>query len=266
VELVVDGSVDALGSQAFDAVVNAARVWQTAAPDLPRLVVRRGHSARIGYRSDGANHNVVRFEGGGEPRANGALAITVLTYDSETGEILDADIVLNGIHPFSAEDGDARSFDLQNVLTHEIGHFLGLGEDTDDSGATMYAYSELGETDKRVLHEGDVARVAQLYGSAPGPNGGRGVSLAPPPHSAAWAGFGAAVAAIMVRLRRRIARDLASGAIAGALAAVATGDGSRPIRLNAEAVAAGQVDAISECALVGASNPSYFSLERGVQE
>jgi hypothetical protein len=257
VELVVDASVESLGPHAFDAVVKAASAWQSAAPGLPALVVRRGDSEHVGYRSGGHNRNVVRFEANGEARAHGALAITVLTYDSETGEILDADIVLNGIHPFSAE-GAAQAFDLQNVLTHELGHFLGLGEDTDDLHATMYAYSEVGETTKRVLDEEDIARIMALYR----PSATVGALLASPPSSVLWAGFGAGLLALMARLQRRFARELAIGAVLGALALVAPGDGTPPSRIAA-ADASGPDERLSVGADDSASTSSHFSIELG---
>jgi Matrixin len=166
----VEDSVNLLGGEgeAFDAVVRAATAWQNAPGILPTLVVQHGPSDPIGYRRNGKNRNTVHFAPDGDPLANGALAITVITFDAHAKEILDADVVLNGEHGFSFFEHDARNegmstYDLQNVLTHELGHLLGLGEDMTDTDATMYAFSQPGETGKRDLEVVDKDSIAALY-------------------------------------------------------------------------------------------------------
>jgi hypothetical protein len=168
----VEDSVDVLGTEgaAFEAVIRAATAWQNAPGILPTLVVQRGPDDPVGYRRNGKNKNTVRFAPDGDPLANGALAITVITFDAHAKEILDADVVLNGEHGFSFFDHDARdetlsppTYDLQNVLTHELGHLLGLGEDMKDVEATMYAFSQPGETGKRDLEVVDKDSIAALY-------------------------------------------------------------------------------------------------------
>jgi hypothetical protein len=164
----VEPTVDLLGGNAFDAVVAAASTWQNAPGILPTLVVERGPEDEVGYRRSGRNRNTVRFSADGDPLANGALAITVITFDAHAKQILDADVVLNGEHGFDFYDHDARNegmstYDLQNVLTHEFGHLLGLGEDFVDEDATMFAYSQPGETGKRDLEVVDKDSIAALY-------------------------------------------------------------------------------------------------------
>ena len=168
VNVSVEPTVDLLGSKAFDAVVSAATTWQNAPGLLPTMVVERGPEDEVGYRRSGKNRNTVRFSADGDPLANGALAITVITFDAHAKQILDADVVLNGEHGFDFYDHDARNegmatYDLQNVLTHEFGHLLGLGEDFVDEDATMFAYSQPGETGKRDLEVVDKDSIASLY-------------------------------------------------------------------------------------------------------
>jgi hypothetical protein len=99
-----------------------------------------------------------------------ALALTVVTYDVESGEILDAEIRVNDevdwtIGGESDAGGDAV-FDVQNTLAHEVGHLLGLAHSNAEA-ATMYASSAPREVQKRDLHEDDLAGFGYLYDVSP---------------------------------------------------------------------------------------------------
>lgn len=58
--------------------------------------------------------------------------------------------------------GDLREHDLQSVITHELGHALGL-QHSADPRATMYYRSSDGVTYLRTLAEDDIAGVCYLY-------------------------------------------------------------------------------------------------------
>jgi hypothetical protein len=223
----VEDSVGLLGGEgeAFEAVVRAATAWQNAPGILPTIVVQHGPEDPIGYRRNGRNKNTVRFAPHGDPLANGALAITVITFDAHAKEILDADVVLNGEHGFSFFDHDARNeemktYDLQNVLTHELGHLLGLGEEMDDVDATMYAFSQPGETGKRDLEIVDKDSIAALYSEefdSEAEGGCGGAAIAGYEGDAwMWAAFG--FGALGFAMRRRSTRERAVSF--GALGAV----------------------------------------------
>mgnify|MGYP001062033907 CR=1 FL=1 len=100
--------------------------------------------------------------------SSGAIAVTIIWYNTRTKTILEFDMVLDTDYPW----GDATTtanpnvMDLQNIVTHELGHGAGL-DDLYQSLAyqeTMYGYSSFGETSKRDLYTGDKQGITKLYG------------------------------------------------------------------------------------------------------
>ncbi len=125
------------------------------------------------YNKGGPNANVWMFrddvwdEGGAGATAasetpSGTLAITIITYNPETGEIFDADVEINSLHvPLTTGDTDVQ-FDLASIVTHEAGHFLGLSHSR-SRDATMWAGYAPGTTTLRHLSEDDQAGMCAIY-------------------------------------------------------------------------------------------------------
>jgi hypothetical protein len=102
-----------------------------------------------------------------------AFGLTLVFHDAKTGEILDADMQLNetlgtlGIcQDATCEDGEV---DLQNIITHEAGHFLGLGHST-QRDACMYGKADVGDTNKRFLSHDDEDGMCEIYGGLGAPS------------------------------------------------------------------------------------------------
>lgn len=105
-----------------------------------------------------------------------ALAVTLLSFDSGSGVITDADIYFNAEF-FSwgvvGGAGTGSLIDIQNIGTHEVGHLLGLDHSSEEyvepitelSEATMYWASEAGEISRRDLNNSDMTGIRALYGT-----------------------------------------------------------------------------------------------------
>jgi len=101
----------------------------------------------------------------------GVVAYAVIWYVSSTGEIVDADIVLNSYYKWGIADGVETTsdllgkFDIRNIVTHESGHWSGLDDiyDSNYSAMTMYGYTTYGEEIKRSLEPGDIAGIQTVY-------------------------------------------------------------------------------------------------------
>jgi MYXO-CTERM domain-containing protein len=115
---------------------------------------------------DGPNQHVIIFHDGSWPHNDGlnTLALTTVTYFTDTGELWDADIEINSAqNTISVGDPVAKGgFDLESILTHEAGHFLGLAHTT-DAQAVMYWEYQPDSTRKRTLTGDDVAGICTVY-------------------------------------------------------------------------------------------------------
>jgi len=133
----------------------------------------------------------------------GVIGLTQVGFQETTGEIVEADILLNDNFSFSSTSSDPSY--LGNVITHEAGHFLGLGHGQ-VVGSTMFYSLTRGQYQ---ISNDDKAGIYSLY-----PNGNvnvgaltgtivGGKNLTPV--------FGAHVQAISVKSGKVVASTISEG-------------------------------------------------------
>jgi hypothetical protein len=137
-----------ISSEALSRVVAAGfKTWSQAkcGIDTPRLTATdRGLSACTELEFNCAseqNVNLIVFRDEAAGIDPSEIASTRITANWVTGEIVDADIEINSYNYRFAlpRESKPNALDLQAVLTHEIGHFLGLAH-SDDPRALMSAH------------------------------------------------------------------------------------------------------------------------------
>ena len=115
-----------------------------------------------------ANLVIFRDDGWPYPDERFVIARTSITFDVITGAILDADIEVNSFRNEFSTGELQSSNDLQGVLTHEVGHFLGL-DHTLVENATMLADYALSNLGTRTLASDDRAGICSIYAPAAEP-------------------------------------------------------------------------------------------------
>lgn len=141
------------------ALDSAFAAWTNA--DGDKVSEYDGETRTRAAKFDG--QNIIAWKG----IDSSAIAITYVWYWVETKELAEVDTMFNknlpwAITAYSTDcGGDPNAFDIQNIATHEFGHWVGLDDlyaDL-DSELTMYGYGALGELKKDTLGAGDISGV-----------------------------------------------------------------------------------------------------------
>ena len=114
-----------------------------------------GSTTRLAPSLDG--YNVLSWGSTG-----GSIATTYVWYMGST--IIECDMEFEDGYNWGTT-GAFNLMDVQNIATHEFGHFLLLLDlyNSADSEKTMYGYGSYGETKKRTLDPDDIAGVSFIY-------------------------------------------------------------------------------------------------------
>jgi len=105
------------------------------------------------------------------PLPQNEVALSYMWMNNATKRYVDVDCIFNtndkwGIAPNgNGASMPAGAYDIQNVCTHEVGHWGGLADlySAQDSAETMYGIVSPGQTSKTTLHSGDLAGIQSLY-------------------------------------------------------------------------------------------------------
>lgn len=100
-----------------------------------------------------------------------ALAVTYTWYYTADNTVADVDTIMNKKFAWTWTSysqnacANPNSYDAQNILTHELGHWMGLDDEYDASyvNNTMYGYGAKGEIKKDTPASGDLTTIHAIY-------------------------------------------------------------------------------------------------------
>lgn len=133
--------------------------------------------ASRGYDKEGPNQNLIVFQDDVWPheaqdrkdqgsKVSFTIALTTVTFDTQTGEIFDADLEINSadwkVVPTDTPD-NTTTFDLRAVLVHEVGHFFGLAHSPRTSSVMYSTAQNEGQGGKLSPSAEDVAGICSIY-------------------------------------------------------------------------------------------------------
>ena len=142
---------------------NSFNTWST--PDVSSKVnfVKGLNTSTNRARYDG--QNIISWG-----RTSGsALAVTYTWYYTASGQVAETDTIFNNkfAWQWSSQTNCAYQgyYDAQNILTHELGHWVGLNDNytTGYANNTMFGYGSPTEVKKNSLATGDTSTVNSLY-------------------------------------------------------------------------------------------------------
>lgn len=155
-------SVESLG---FSSLTNLSfETWQNTEIKAAGVNLKNAGGTTLSRKAfDGKN--IVAF--GSAPGS--ALGITYIWY--YPGLAVETDTILNKKFAWSWTQysptacPNLATYDAQNILTHELGHWVGLNDHYTSAyvNNTMYGYGAKGEIKKDTLTKGDLDGVAKIY-------------------------------------------------------------------------------------------------------
>ena len=243
------GNPDTRGETEYEALRRSIASWNSAAQACGHLTMREGARTaekKIGVETaGGTDRNLVVYRQtscsdvvpasdacwADETCMNlydcwlgsrATIGLTTTTFETRTGRIFDADIELNAAwFVFTTVDSPpcvspnfnqgCVATDVENTLTHELGHALGL-DHTTFPGSTMNPTAPGGETAKRNLDTGSKRFVCETYPVNSPPRDCVIISAAPPNELGGEAGcfsggslavLGMGLGAVLAGRRRR---------------------------------------------------------------
>lgn len=147
-------------SQLDQAISASFNAWTTA--DSKQVFTLGGETKDTAAKLNGTNALFWKRLSGS------AIAITYTWYYPATGVVAESDTAFNKGYAWAVTSpvagdcaGAVGKYDLQNIATHEFGHWIGLDDlyGTNEKDLTMYGYGTTGELKKDSLGLGDILGV-----------------------------------------------------------------------------------------------------------
>lgn len=159
------GSDSILDGSHLPALQLAIRAWNDATGTTATLVEDTSafSRARTDWEADDI-HSILFDEvdsSGYFPGGTGTVAVTPVWFNN-SGVIVDADVLFNGVDFAFSTDSAGTDFDVQDVATHELGHLLGL-DHSGWAGGTMYPYVDPAVTLHRSISDDDERGLRDAY-------------------------------------------------------------------------------------------------------
>jgi hypothetical protein len=150
------------GPEIYDALADAADAWAFDA-QVPRIELAYEGSDEERAAAADEKGNWIGVITEGWPYGD-QLAVTVSTIGAQSGRLVSTQVWINAQRPLALDvTAQDKHYDLRGVLTHELGHVLGLGEADHAPEATMFPTFRRGETRQRTLATSDELAVTNLY-------------------------------------------------------------------------------------------------------
>lgn len=144
----------------FNAVHASFQSWQ----NIPAANIQFEYKGTTSARTVGRDGiNLISFADDSTPLGSSAIAATFSFFRTEGNALVldESDSVFSQMFSYSTS-AEPNKFDIQGVLTHEVGHFLGL----DHSGmvsSVMVPFGAISTLDQRNLSYDDIAGIVEIY-------------------------------------------------------------------------------------------------------
>lgn len=158
----VNSTPSTIGSTNFATIASKSfGVWTSAIGK--KVTIKKGTNTAVN-QAKVDKQNIITW--GISPST--ALAVTYVW--ATNGIATEVDTIMNKAFSWYWSNSNTCAYlgvyDAQNILTHELGHTMGLNDEYDSSlflNSTMFGYGSPTETQKNTLTTGDIAGVKVLY-------------------------------------------------------------------------------------------------------
>lgn len=163
-QLNVSSVPSSVGQGNLETIVNAGFNQYTSASRNKVTFVKGADTSVNRARLDG--RNIITWG----RASSGTLGVTYIWYYTSTGLTAEIDTIMNNRYKWSWSGSnscaDNLTYDAQDIMTHELGHWLGLDDEYNAASFgnnTMFGYGSIGEVKKNTLTTGDISGVASIY-------------------------------------------------------------------------------------------------------